>query len=141
MGRLRSWLARSKPAAVPLAGPPDPAEAATLLRSTGPHRDETPHSPPPAATGPDDPSDPPAVDLRCAEVLGVLQAYLDGEADEAMAHQVTAHLACCPPCDQELILYRRIKVSLHTRRHDIDPRIHQSLSDFLDRVVQTDGSP
>ncbi|MFV0525558.1 MAG: anti-sigma factor family protein [Acidimicrobiales bacterium] len=140
IGRLRAWFTRSRPATAPFTGHIDPADAATpLVEATLPDPAEALGPRQPVPMGHDD---PPAgtMDVRCSEVLGVLQSYLDGEADEAMARQVADHLRRCPPCDQELRAYRRIKVSLFACRHTVDPRVRQSLNDFLDQVVRTNRS-
>lgn len=48
----------------------------------------------------------------CRKVALDLQAYLDGETDEATSRRVTAHLDGCRDCGLEADLYRKIKCSL-----------------------------
>ncbi|MGW0821037.1 anti-sigma factor family protein [Streptomyces sp. NPDC002845] len=50
--------------------------------------------------------------MRCMEVARVLQACLDGEADEATARRVAAHVEDCRRCGLETAVYREIKKSL-----------------------------
>lgn len=74
--------------------------------------------------------------MSCADVLEVLQSYVDGEIDDAEARQVLAHLDGCDPCDHESVVYRRIKVSLRKRATPIDPEIMSALTQFSNRVAR-----
>jgi anti-sigma factor RsiW len=47
--------------------------------------------------------------LRCVRASRALQSYLDGEADDLTAAQVTAHLEECRRCALEAGTYRAIK--------------------------------
>lgn len=47
--------------------------------------------------------------LRCLRASHALQSYLDGEADDLTAAQVTAHLEECRRCGLEAGTYRAIK--------------------------------
>ena len=51
-------------------------------------------------------------DLNCKEVGQVLQAFLDGELDDADAPLVAAHLDDCRMCGLESASYERIKAAL-----------------------------
>jgi anti-sigma factor (TIGR02949 family) len=77
-------------------------------------------------------------DPSCGEVMEVLQAYLDGEVDEATAREVAHHLDRCPPCYRESMVFRRIKVSLSHRRATIDPAVAQALHDYAHRVMRSE---
>ncbi len=66
----------------------------------------------------------------CAEIMEVLQAYLDGEVDVDTARTVAVHLDDCTLCSHESDVYRRIKISLATRRREIDPQIRTALESF-----------
>ncbi|MGY6024576.1 anti-sigma factor family protein [Streptomyces spinosirectus] len=48
----------------------------------------------------------------CRKVIHDLQAYLDGETDEATGRRVKAHLDDCRDCGLEADRYRKIKYSL-----------------------------
>lgn len=72
----------------------------------------------------------------CAEVLEVLQSYVDGETDDSTARGVLSHLERCQHCDHESIVYSRIKVSLSKNRRDIDPEIRSALCRFGERVAR-----
>ena len=78
----------------------------------------------------------------CAEVMAVLQSYLDGEVDSATARDVAGHLESCPDCDLESATYRRIKSTLAGRAEPVDPDVMASLRAFSDRLVsgELDGS-
>ncbi len=71
----------------------------------------------------------------CAEVMEVLQSYLDGEVDTDTARNVAAHLEACADCDHESETYRRIKVALAARAEPVDPQVMASLRAFTDRLV------
>ena len=53
--------------------------------------------------------------MNCMQVARILQAYLDGQADEVTARRVTAHLEDCRRCGLEAAVYREIKHSLSRR--------------------------
>lgn len=78
----------------------------------------------------------------CAEVMEVLQSYLDGEVDTDTARDVAGHLETCPDCEVESETYRRIKSTLASRAEPIDPEVMASLLAFSDRLVtgELDGS-
>lgn len=68
--------------------------------------------------------------MSCAEVMEVLQAYLDGEVDAASARQVAGHLSNCDRCDTESQVYARIRASLAVRQIEVDPQVLASLTEF-----------
>ncbi len=78
----------------------------------------------------------------CAEVMNVLQSYLDGEVDSGTARDVAGHLESCQDCDVESETYRRIKSTLASRAEPVDPDVMASLHAFSDRLVagELDGS-
>lgn len=69
--------------------------------------------------------------LSCAEVMEVLQAYLDGEVDDATARMVAEHLEDCLHCTHESDVYHRIKAKLASRRREIDPQVRIALEAFV----------
>ncbi|MEL7158075.1 MAG: zf-HC2 domain-containing protein [Actinomycetota bacterium] len=77
--------------------------------------------------------------MSCAEVMEVLQAYLDGEVDTARARQVAGHLSKCGWCDTESQVYDRIRTSLAGREIEVDPQVLRALTDF-GRNLARDGS-
>ncbi|MEM7272944.1 MAG: zf-HC2 domain-containing protein [Actinomycetota bacterium] len=77
--------------------------------------------------------------MTCAEVMEVLQTYLDGETDVEVARAVAKHLEDCPACDRESEVYRGIKVSLATRQRPVDPDVMASLRRFGEQLM-TEGA-
>jgi anti-sigma factor (TIGR02949 family) len=67
----------------------------------------------------------------CAEVMEVLQAYLDGEVDDSTARMVAEHLGVCLHCSHESDVYQRIKTKLASRRREIDPQVRVALETFV----------
>ncbi|WP_079085756.1 anti-sigma factor family protein [Streptomyces dysideae] len=74
--------------------------------------------------------------MGCAEVIRVLQAYLDGETDEVTARQVVEHLDDCRDCGLEADLYREIKNSL-ARQERPDARAVARLRGFGESLLHT----
>ncbi|MFJ9010358.1 zf-HC2 domain-containing protein [Streptomyces canus] len=74
--------------------------------------------------------------LGCAEVIRVLQQYLDGETDEATARGAAAHLDDCRRCGMEAALYREIKKSL-ARQQRPDARAVERLHGFGESLLYT----
>lgn len=72
----------------------------------------------------------------CAEVIRVLQSYLDGEVDEAAAQGVVEHLADCRACGLEADLYREIKKSLARQQRPDDWAV-AGLRAFGETLLQT----
>jgi anti-sigma factor RsiW len=66
----------------------------------------------------------------CMQVMRVLQAYLDGQADELTARRVANHLAACRRCGLEAATYREIKRSLARRGAPADPGALERLRAF-----------
>jgi anti-sigma factor RsiW len=66
-------------------------------------------------------------------VARVLQAYLDGEIDEATARLVSAHLDACRRCGMKAETYRSIKESIG-RTGSLDQLTRRRLEDFARRV-------
>ena len=56
----------------------------------------------------------------CMQVGRVLQAYLDGQVDEATARQVARHLEMCRRCGLEAQTYSAIKQALARGGRDVD---------------------
>ncbi len=57
----------------------------------------------------------------CLRVTRVLQAYLDGEVDEATSAMVATHLEECRRCGLEASTYRAIKVAITEAGPDVAP--------------------
>ncbi|MFI6931106.1 anti-sigma factor family protein [Streptomyces sp. NPDC050287] len=74
--------------------------------------------------------------MGCAEVIGVLQACLDGEMDEVTARRVVTHLDQCRDCGLEADLYRGIKNSL-ARQEQPDGRAAARLRCFGESLPHT----
>jgi len=89
--------------------------------------------------------DPAERRMNCMQVARVLQAYLDGETDEATARRVAVHLEDCRRCGLEAGTYREIKDAL-SRREELDEDAVARLRGFGEsllgggRVDDTDGS-
>jgi len=73
--------------------------------------------------------------MGCMRVARVLQAYLDGEIDEATARRVAAHLGVCRRCGMSADTYRAIKASL-ARRGAWDELTRRRLEDFARRLPE-----
>ncbi|MEM7324676.1 MAG: zf-HC2 domain-containing protein [Actinomycetota bacterium] len=69
--------------------------------------------------------------LTCAEVMELLQAYLDNESstpEEAL--EVAKHLENCKACDREAQVYKDIKASIAARQRPVDPEILTALRQY-----------
>lgn len=71
--------------------------------------------------------------ISCLRVVRVLQAYLDGEVDEATAERISAHLEVCRRCGMTADSYRAIKASL-ARQRAWDEVTRSRLEHFARRV-------
>ncbi|GGZ97518.1 anti-sigma factor family protein [Streptomyces echinoruber] len=78
--------------------------------------------------------------MSCARSSRALQAYLDGEVDEATARRVTSHLNGCRDCGLEADLYREIKSAL-ARQQQPDPRAVERLYTFAESLLHTGSDP
>lgn len=58
--------------------------------------------------------------VTCRRVGQLLQAYLDGEADDLTARRLAHHLDACRRCGLELETYTQIKASLRQHPDEID---------------------
>ncbi|HEC08262.1 MAG TPA: zf-HC2 domain-containing protein [Acidimicrobiales bacterium] len=70
---------------------------------------------------------------ECAQVAKVLQAYLDGEADDTTAAAVSAHLETCRHCGMEAQAFASLKESLR-RSTAPDRATRTRLQEFAERV-------
>jgi anti-sigma factor RsiW len=75
-------------------------------------------------------------DAPCSEILEVLQSYLDGETATGIARDVAVHLDGCDHCEHESLIYRRIKVSLTSNQHHVDPEVLDALMRFGQRLAR-----
>ncbi|WP_234353225.1 anti-sigma factor family protein [Streptomyces ardesiacus] len=71
------------------------------------------------------------------QVARVLQAYLDGEADEVTARRVAAHLEDCRRCGLEAETYQKIKSAL-SRRAVPEPEAVERLRGFAEGLLRHD---
>ncbi|WP_313896038.1 zf-HC2 domain-containing protein [Streptomyces sp. YIM 98790] len=76
--------------------------------------------------------------MQCAQVAQVLQAYLDGEIDEATARRVADHVEDCRRCGLEATVYREIKASL-ARRQAPPPDAVARLEAFGESLLRDGG--
>lgn len=74
--------------------------------------------------------------IGCMAVTRVLQAYLDGEVDDATARRVGAHLGVCRLCGMNADTYMAIKASLARRGVGWDELTRRRLEEFARRVGQ-----
>lgn len=70
---------------------------------------------------------------RCRETVRVLQAYLDGEVDEATAEAAERHLETCRRCGLEATVYAEIKEALARRREPNEAAVGR-LREFASRL-------
>ncbi|MFI1730033.1 anti-sigma factor family protein [Streptomyces acidicola] len=73
--------------------------------------------------------------MTCMQAGRVLQAYLDGETDDATVCRVAVHLADCRRCGPEARTYREIKNAL-VRRAEPDPDAVERLRGFARGLMQ-----
>ncbi len=69
----------------------------------------------------------------CAEVLPLLQTFVDGELKERDAREVTDHLRDCRHCGLEVSVYRELRASLR-RRTSAPPSEMARLEEFVHRL-------
>jgi len=74
--------------------------------------------------------------IGCMAVARVLQAYLDGEVDEATARRVGAHLAVCRRCGMTADTYQAIKASLTRGGTGWDDLTRRRLEEFAHHIGQ-----
>ncbi|KUO14324.1 hypothetical protein AQJ91_47525 [Streptomyces dysideae] len=78
--------------------------------------------------------------MTCMQVARVLQACLDGEADEVTARRVASHVEDCRRCGLETAVYREIKDSL-ARQEVPDEIVLVRLRDFGSALLMSSGPP
>lgn len=74
-------------------------------------------------------------EATCAEVVAVLQTYLDGQVDDLTARRVRRHLDRCRRCGLEAETYQAIKEALARRGSPIDPLALERLKAFGEALV------
>ncbi len=69
---------------------------------------------------------------RCRELLGELSSYIDGEAEQALCHEIEAHIAECSDClimvdtlRKTITLYRAM--SADPLPGDVEERLYRRL--------------
>ncbi|THA27930.1 zf-HC2 domain-containing protein [Streptomyces sp. RKND-216] len=78
--------------------------------------------------------------MNCLQVTRVLQAYLDGEADEVTARRVARHLEDCRRCGLEAATYHEIKRAL-ARRGTPDEEALERLRGFGASLLRDGQKP
>jgi anti-sigma factor RsiW len=66
----------------------------------------------------------------CMQVMGVLQAYLDGQTDQMTARRVANHLDACRRCGLEAATYREIKAALSRAGAPLDASAVERIRSF-----------
>jgi len=74
-------------------------------------------------------------EASCRQVMRVLQAFLDGQADEQTALRVARHLKDCRRCGLEASVYRDIKNALRRQRAEVPSAALARLDDFTGHLV------
>jgi anti-sigma factor RsiW len=72
---------------------------------------------------------------KCREIaLDLLCDYYEGDLPEAVARQLEAHLADCPPCAVLVNTYRKTtEISREALRAEIPKECERALLDFLNQ--------
>lgn len=73
--------------------------------------------------------------MSCREVVGLLQAFLDGEIDDPRVIEVADHLDACLDCGMQADAYRWLKAAVAGIARADDPRQLQRLQTFADALV------
>jgi hypothetical protein len=68
--------------------------------------------------------------ISCSEANELIQLYLDQICDQDASHRVAEHVDGCPPCEVEVVVYRRIIASLGRCRPDIPADTAERLRRF-----------
>lgn len=74
-------------------------------------------------------------ELRCKEVAGVLQRYLDGELDDLRTRQVERHLIDCLRCGMAAETYTEIKRSLRRAAGPVPAEALERLRAFTEELA------
>ncbi len=80
-------------------------------------------------------------EASCRQVMRVLQAFLDGHADEQTALRVARHLEDCRRCGLEASVYRDIKNALRRQRAEVPSAALARLGDFAGHLVTGPDKP
>ncbi len=73
----------------------------------------------------------------CRQVGRVLQAYLDGQADEVTMRRVEQHLEACRRCGLEVHVYEDLKAALARRSARVDRLAIERLRGFAYSLIET----
>ncbi|MGQ0743717.1 MAG: zf-HC2 domain-containing protein [Acidimicrobiales bacterium] len=80
--------------------------------------------------------------LRCEEVMGRLNRYLDGELSSLSARRVSRHLARCRRCGHEAEALAAIKAALARQGcGDLDPQVLVRLQEFARHLGAAPNPP
>lgn len=74
-------------------------------------------------------------EMRCREVVEVLQAHIDGELDPLTAQKVSTHLEACRRCGMEVATYRELKSRLARLSEPVDEVAVARLRAFVDGLA------
>lgn len=75
-------------------------------------------------------------EATCAEVVELLQSYLDGQLDDLTDRRVRRHLEKCRRCGLESETYQAIKDAIARRANRIDPDALARLRQFGERLAE-----
>lgn len=81
--------------------------------------------------------------IECMRVRPLLQAFLDGELDDAQRQRVAAHVEACRRCGLEASTYMSLKRRLSGFDEPLDPDAVARLTEFVDHLADEpdeDGS-
>ncbi len=89
--------------------------------------------------------------MRCDELLGLLDLYLDGELQEEMARRVDRHLLRCPACAYEARTLEQTRAMLREAippaetspgfRERAAARLLDAFADRLRPAQEVEGTP
>jgi anti-sigma factor RsiW len=80
--------------------------------------------------------------MDCAELKGVLEAYIDGELELSRVLEVEAHLESCSTCNSlaEAAIEFHNSVRMNSPRHDAPPELREKIRAALRRECRRDYS-
>ncbi len=70
--------------------------------------------------------------MSCAEANDLIQFYVDRFIDPDATQRVAEHLGDCPPCEVEVVVYKRIIASLERCR----PHVPEDTAERLQRFCE-----
>lgn len=70
--------------------------------------------------------------MSCVEANELIQFYVDNFIDADATARIAEHLGDCPPCELEMVVYRRIIASLERCRPHVPEDTAQRLQRFCE---------